>query len=43
MKRKFYLAALSVLSTVAIGSAYAANSTGNDALAIQAANQHDAM
>jgi len=34
MKRKFYLAALSILSASAIASAYAADSTENDALAI---------
>jgi len=37
MKRKFYLAALAALSATAIGSAYAANSAENDALAIAGA------
>ena len=34
MKRKFYLAALAALSAIAIGGAYAAKSTENDALAV---------
>ena len=37
MKRKFYLAALAALSATAIGSAYAAKSAENDALAIAVA------
>ena len=37
MKRKFYLAALAALSATAIGSAYAAKSAENDALAISGA------
>lgn len=37
MKRKLYLATLAALSATAIGSAYAAKSTENDALAIAGA------
>lgn len=37
MKRKFYLAVLAALSATAIGSAYAAKSAENDALAISGA------
>ena len=37
MKRKFYLVTLAVLSATAIGSAYAAKSAENDALAISGA------
>ncbi len=37
MKRKFYLAALAVLSATAIGSAFAAKHMENDALAITSA------
>ncbi len=37
MNRKFYLAALALLSATAIGGAYAANSAENDALAIAGA------
>ena len=37
MKRKLYLVAFAVLSTTAVGYAYAANAMENDALAIQSA------
>ena len=37
MKRNIYLAALAALSAIAIGSAYAAKSAENDALAISGA------
>ena len=37
MKRKLYLAALAALSATAIGSAYAAKTVENDALAVESA------